>query len=254
MSIQLHNKSFNSVFNASFDFINTGFSDGAFNMDFDVRRAADCLSGNAQPMFRVYGWSPWTVSLGANQRESDILPSALSSAGFGLVRRPTGGRAVLHADELTYCVVAPLPDSMGVQDAYREIHIVLLKALQSLGGGDELGFQKAQPDFRNFYKSSAMSVSCFASSARYEIEWRGRKIVGSAQRFSDGVLLQHGSILLGTGHERLADVVKVGEETERERLREFIASHSATMEEVAGKKIAYDDCAEAIYKALNDDI
>lgn len=247
----LENKNINRLFGYKFELIDSGYCDGQYNMDFDNRRMMDCAENKCYPMFRLYGWEPWTVSLGANQKQSDILEENCRKYGLGIVRRPTGGRAVLHANELTYSVVMPLPDSMSVHDAYREIHLLLLNAIQRITNSD-VGFQKSQPDLRNFYKSSGMSVSCFASSARYEIEWQGKKIVGSAQRLFDNILLQHGSILLGEGHEILSKVVKANSDEDREKLKQYILLHSATLSEVSGRIITYKECADAIMKVLNE--
>jgi lipoyl(octanoyl) transferase len=249
--ILIENKKINKIFGQKFEFVDSGYCDGKFNMDFDYQRMLDCTDNICYPIFRLYGWDPWTVSLGANQKESDILEENCREYGLGIVRRPTGGRAVLHANELTYSVVTPLPDSMSVHDAYREIHLILLNAIQRIIPS-EIEFQKSQPDLRNFYKTSAMSVSCFASSARYEIEWQGRKIVGSAQRLYNNILLQHGSILLGEGHEILSKVVKANCEEDRIKLEHYILQHSATLSEVAGREIQYKDCADAIIEVLNE--
>jgi lipoate-protein ligase A len=235
--------------NGEFELLNTGFSTGSENMRFDMERTNAVAAGTAQPMFRLYGWNPWSVSLGANQDENEIDPEACSRLGFDIVRRPTGGRAVLHANELTYSVVTPLPEGRTVHDVYRDIHIILLEAFQSIGCSG-LDFQKSQPDFRQLYKENEMSVSCFASSARYEISLDGRKIVGSAQRLFGKALLQHGSILLGDGFEQLALTARVSTPEKRERLMEFMKSHSATLSEAAGRNISFDEAANAVMKCV----
>lgn len=235
--------------NGEFELLNTGFSTGSENMRFDMERTNAVAAGTAQPMFRLYGWNPWSVSLGANQDENEIDPEACSRLGFDIVRRPTGGRAVLHANELTYSVVTPLSEGRTVHDVYRDIHIILLEAFQSIGCSG-LDFQKSQPDFRQLYKENEMSVSCFASSARYEISLDGRKIVGSAQRLFGKALLQHGSILLGDGFEQLALTARVSTPEKRERLMEFMKSHSATLSEAAGRNISFDEAANAVMKCV----
>jgi len=206
--------------------------------------------GRAMPMFRLYGWKPWCVSLGANQKESDVLKDKCAERGFDIVRRPTGGRAVLHANEITYSVVLPMSEGYSVHDIYREIHIVLLNALKNLGC-ENLDFEKSQPDFRDIYKREALSVSCFASSARFEIESNGRKLVGSAQRLYGNTLLQHGSILIRQGHEQLAYVSNVKNEEAVKTLSDYILKHSTTIEELSGRSITYEECAYSIIKSLN---
>ena len=248
-NIILNTNELTHFFGEKFEFIDTGFSSGEYNMDFDTCRTNEVAEGNALPMFRVYGWKPWAVSLGYNQKDDEIDKEKCELKGFDLVRRPTGGRAVLHANELTYSVVVNLPEGKTVHDVYKEIHTILLKAFISLGCKN-IGFQKAQTDFREHYKSSGMSVSCFTSSARYEIEYEGRKVVGSAQRLFGKTLLQHGSILLTKGHEQIADVIRAKSESDREKLAEYLSNHSATLKESAGREISFNECREAIYQII----
>lgn len=211
----------------------------------DEERARACATGAAQPLLRLYAWKPWAVSLGANQRESDIDPALCADRGFAIVRRPTGGRAVLHANELTYCVVAPLANNQTAHSLYRDIHLLLLAALQTLGIRD-MSFQKSQPDFRTLYTMPTSSLPCFASAARYELQWHGKKVVGSAQRRFGNVVLQHGSLLLGAGHEQLADVATLADGTARSAMRTKLREHTATLHDICGRPIAYEECARAI--------
>lgn len=239
-----------NIFNGEFEFIDSGFSSGKYNMDFDIERTSLVSAGKALPMFRVYGWQPWCVSLGANQKESDILDEECAKRNFEIVRRPTGGRAVLHANEITYSVVVPMRDNVTVHDIYREVHVVLLKALQKMGC-KSLDFEKSQPDFRDVYSRETVSVACFASSARYEIESGGRKLVGSAQRLIGDTLLQHGSILIGSGHEQLAYISRVKSEDSRAVLLDYILKHSVTIEELLGREVSYEETADAIFEYFN---
>lgn len=247
MQTVIDNPSLFKLFGGKFEFIDSGFATGSYNMEFDTRRTQLVQSGESLPMFRVYGWDPWAVSLGANQNEAEIDSDKCSSLGFDLVRRPTGGRAVLHANEITYSCVLQLHDKLSVHDAYREIHELLVDSFLLMGCKD-LDFEKSQPDFKDFYNRSEMAVSCFASSARYEITYKGRKIVGSAQRLFGRTLLQHGSILLDEGHEQIAWVTKSRNPEGPSRLADYIRAHSSTLSESAGRKILYSEAAEAVYK------
>lgn len=229
------------LFGGDFELILHGFLDGQYNMDFDYNRTMGVSKDNALPMLRFYGWNPWTVSLGYNQKDGDIDKDLLSKKGFNLVRRPTGGRAVLHANELTYSVVLKLSENKTVHDVYREIHTFLLNGLKKLGTND-LDFEKSQLDLRTFYqKQPEISVSCFASTARYEISLNGKKVVGSAQRLFGKTLLQHGSILLGKGHEELADVIKADNDEKRNSLRNYILSHSSTLEDACYRQVSFEE-------------
>lgn len=243
--------SLEKIFQCEFDFIESGFLTGEENMRLDTERASDVTNGKSKAMFRLYGWKPWAVSLGYNQKIDDIEQLACEKNGFDIVRRPTGGRAVLHANELTYCVVANLPKGLNMHEAYHEIHIFLHKAMENIGIST-LSFQKSRPNLRNFYNSSTKSAACFASSAQYEIEFEGRKVVGSAQRLFGQTLLQHGSILLSPGHERLADVSNLESEEQKQKLKEFILAKSATLQDTVGRSISFNELSSAIRTSFFD--
>ncbi|MCX7909485.1 MAG: lipoate--protein ligase family protein [Ignavibacteria bacterium] len=242
-------KKISSYFNFEVELILDSHHNGEYNMEFDLNRTLQLEKGETLPMLRFYGWKPWAVSLGANQKESDFDKNKLKEFGFDLVRRPTGGRAVLHANEITYSFVCPLKNGITAQDVYREIHFFLVKGL-SLLGADELSFEKAQTNFSEFYKRETVSISCFASSARYEIEWKGKKIVGSAQRVFGNTLLQHGSILLGPGYELIAEVANLKDDFAREILRKHIKNHSISIEEIIGEKVPFEKALESFKKVL----
>ena len=220
------------------------------NMDIDHCRAQELLVGTAKPMLRLYSWKPHAVSLGAHQRSSDIDEDACARLGLAIVRRPTGGRAIVHANELTYSVIVPLTTAEAPQrtihDVYRDVHTILLKALHLLGA-KEVDFEKTQTDFRAHYRNGSVAMPCFASSARYELQWGKRKVVGSAQKLYGGsVVLQHGSVLLGAGHERLAEILNIPNDTERQRIGEIIAERSVTLHEICQRPISFQECSEAI--------
>lgn len=237
-----------------------GIASGAENMRRDEERAQTLL---LQPLddtiyLRLYAWQPWAVSLGANQKATDIDEALLQAKAFDLVRRVTGGRAVLHADELTYSIVMRIPPSVTIHDIYRVSHEFLLRGLRQLDAqgirGEALVFERSQPQFARLYREQPNTVSCFASSARYEIMYNGKKVVGSAQRVFGDVLLQHGSILVGEGHEQLADVVSNRDEQQREDMRRYIVEHSATLSEVFARTIKVQECAEAIARSWKEPI
>jgi lipoyl(octanoyl) transferase len=139
-------------------------------------------------VFRVYGWSRPTLSLGRNQRARGIYDVAAAEAlGIEIVRRPTGGRALLHHHEVTYSVTMPAADVADARRAYDFINEVLLSAIRRLG----------VPASRASYTSAIPPGPrpCFDVPAEREIVVEGRKLVGSAQWRNAGSLLQHGSIL-----------------------------------------------------------
>jgi lipoate-protein ligase A len=174
--------------------------DGALTGEENMERDEALLAGGI-PALRFYRWSPPCVSIGYFQNPArDIDLEFLRREGIDLVRRPTGGRAVLHEDEITYAVV--LPESLlpaGVVPSYRRLADVFLAALNDLGVRGELKGPEGRPD---------RSGSCFASASAYEITVEGRKVIGSAQVRRNGVVLQHGSILLAVDYERQAGCLK----------------------------------------------
>lgn len=154
---------------------------------------ASCL-GPGEAVARLYGWSRPTVSFGRNEPARDrYAPERAVEAGLDLVRRPTGGRAVVHARELTYAVVAPLGAWGGLREAYLAIHRALALALRAVGAPAELapgGGSGAAA------RTGPAAGPCFLAPAAGELVAAGRKLVGSAQARVGRALLQHGSILL----------------------------------------------------------
>ena len=162
-----------------------------------------------QPALRLYTWEPWAVSLGYHQSLADLDFERLRADGIDVVRRPTGGRAVLHAEELTYCVTLPAShpwNGESIERVYRWISEALAAGLRTLG----LPVTAApRPQQEQNY---AHHAACFAQSVRFEIDLFGKKLVGSAQRrFPQGVL-QHGSILIGTAHAKLPQYFRMSKQ------------------------------------------
>jgi len=175
---------------------------GAANMALD-HAAAECLPPG-QAVVRLYRWSRPTVSFGRNEPAAPVTPVAgAAAAAVDYVRRPTGGRAVLHDDELTYAVVAPLDAFGGLRQAYLAINRALADALASLGAEAEIAGEDAAVAGRALPPDAG---PCFQNPAHGEIVSRGRKLVGSAQARLEGALLQHGSLLIGGDQRPLGAV------------------------------------------------
>jgi lipoate-protein ligase A len=227
-------------------FLNTGSADGATNMAVDEALLVGVDRGESPPTVRVYRWDPPTVSAGYSQdiaRELDL--AACAERGFGVVKRPTGGRAVLHAGELTYAVVAPSgapPLGSTIRETYRAIAGALLAALRELGVEADLERVGSGPSGRG----GAASAPCFTSSGRFEIVVGGRKLVGSAQRRSGAGVLQHGSLLLDGTHAEIAGVIALGGETARRRLRKLLATKTTNLDTLLGRSVSYDEVALAV--------
>ncbi len=227
-------------------FENTGLRSGVFNMEHDVALAQHLLDGSGCSTLRLYGWAPPAISLGWNQSADEVDAAAAAAAGIDVVRRPTGGRAILHANELTYSVVMRIT-GRNVLAVYDEISRALVAGLHLLGA--DVAIEKSQPHFPSLYRD-ASSVACFSSSARYEIKHRGRKLVGSAQRryaAADGseIVLQHGSILLGPDHLRMVEFLRCSGAV-RTRLTEELQTRTADLFAILGRPVAFTEAAEAV--------
>ena len=173
--------------------------DAARNMALDHALARSVADGEA--VLRLYGWARPSVSFGRNEPAAGRYSwPAARERGIDYVRRPTGGRAVLHADELTYAVVAPSGALGGARAAYRRINEALAEALRALGASVEVA--------REGVTLSPDAGPCFRAPAAGEVVVEGRKLVGSAQARIDGALLQHGSIIL-SGDQSLLEELKL---------------------------------------------
>lgn len=223
-------------------------SEGLFNMNKDVE-LMESLSPNDTPIFRLYSWNPWCLSLGYNQKDDGILKEKLYSDGYEIVRRPTGGRGVFHANELTYSIVTYLDKTRTKDYIYQEVHTIIAEVLRSIRL--EVDFVKTNPDFKNFYKSDERSVSCFASSARYELTHDNMKIVGSAQRIFGDKLLQHGSILIDYGFEKIADYATEDEE-KANRLKDFTLKTAIPINAIAPQKVTLESLTESFQNTFDE--
>jgi lipoate-protein ligase A len=229
-------------------FLNTGFHPGIFNMDFDENLVRSLAEGEGVPTIRIYGWNPRSISLGWNQSLDELDSERASNDGIDIVRRPTGGRAILHSQELTYSVSMPCKGK-NVLGVYNEISEALVCGLRMFGA--DVSFEKSQPHFPTLYKSPTSAV-CFASSARYEIQIDGKKLVGSAQRRYSGkqgedVVLQHGSLLLGPDHKRLVGYLRVKSEDHRRILAEEIEIKTIDLSSALGREVTFDEIADSIH-------
>lgn len=156
------------------------------------------LADRAAPTLRIYDWHPACLSLGRNQPVSAEIVTRCHERGIDLVRRPSGGQAVLHLAELTYAIVMPAGRE-GVLGSYRELNTILCQALASVGQQAEL--------IRSDLMEGPGRSSCFARPGRADLASHGRKIAGSAQLRRGPALLQHGSLKLWPAPLRLADLL-----------------------------------------------
>ena len=219
---------------------------GEENMQRD-RMMAEACAADEVPRLRFYSWSPWTLSLGYNQKDERIDREAIAAHGYELVRRPTGGRAVFHAQEITYGVAMPT-DNRGVHETYAMISKGLNYGFGLLGATD-IEFSRSSPDFREHYRDLD-SDGCFSASALNELTWQGRKVVGSAQRRYGSVLLQHGSILLGPAHLDIVEFLGIPEER-RQRMRASLQEKTATLSDILSSPLPqFGEIARALLEGF----
>jgi len=208
-------------------------ADGAANMALDealLRRAGR----SGETVFRVYAWGRPTVSLGRNQPARGCYDLEVAKArGIDFVRRPTGGRAILHHREITYAVVAPVSAYGSLSESYRTINRLLLEALRTLG----VDAQEAQPSTR----APAPSIApCFDAPVAGELVAGGRKLVGSAQVREGEALLQHGSILLEDDQHLLTELAVHREPS----------PPPATLRALTGRLVTVPEFADALTAAV----
>ncbi len=186
-------------------FIDTGFRDGRFNMTLDEDLLFQAEEEGLPPILRVYGWEPPAVSLGYFQEPGEAVDlDRCRSFGVEVMKRSTGGRAILHLNDFTYSFIALEEDLevvKGLTSAYLLISQALVEGLRILGVKARLERGKREGD------RPLRGKPCFASVSRYEIEAGGRKLVGSAQRRLKKAILQHGSIPLRKGGLSIADLL-----------------------------------------------
>jgi lipoate-protein ligase A len=187
--------------------INSGEQTGAMNMALDEALLNSVAAGHSWPVLRFYRWQPATVTLGyAQSVHTDLDLDVCSQAGIDVVRRSTGGRAVLHDHEVTYSVIAPLNTGLfggSVLECYRIISEVLQKTLLQLGLPAQLVPGKPRGGHQN-----SMKAVCFSAPSQYELVIEGRKVAGSAQKRQGQSFLQHGSIPLEMDLELLGKALK----------------------------------------------
>ncbi len=203
--------------------------------------------GDSPPTLRFYQWRPAAVSLGRHQPIEDIDLARLQERGWDIVRRPTGGRAILHIDELTYSIAGPAtePRLQGqVLDVYNLISRGLLLGLRRLG----VSAEKAPADKRT---GQDVSAACFEVPSAYEISVGNQKLIGSAQRRAGGYVLQHGSLPLYGDITRLVDVMVFERDAQREAFRAHLAERAATLAAVAGRTVTFWEAAALLLDGLN---
>jgi len=218
---------------------------GSSNMAQDSAILAAIGRGDVPPTLRLYRWDPPCLSLGYSQPSADVDLPRLRERGWDLVRRPTGGRAILHTDELTYAVIGPRTDPRlegGLMDSYRRISRALFQALLSLGVPVEVHQGKNPLAYHQ--------PVCFENPSDFEITVAGKKIIGSAQARKKEGILQHGSLPLSGDLTRITQVLAYPSEQQRDQAAQTLLEKGQTVASVLGRDIPWEEAARAFTDAF----
>ena len=218
-------------------------SPGALHMALDHALLEAAGEEGFAPTLRFCRWSPPALSIGRFQPLEDIDLAACAAAGIEVVRRPTGGKSILHLDDFTYSLVMPrdFPLPEGVVEAYRLICAGIISALAGLG--IEAAIVPGAEGGR------AVGGACFAVSTQADLEYEGRKLCGSAQLRRGGALLQHGSILLEDRSRLLHELLRYAHEGEREEALSRYRERCMPLSE-AGRGITWQQLADSFTRGF----
>ena len=224
---------------------------GAMNMAIDEAILSSVASGEMLPTLRFFDWSPPSVSLGHAQDIADVDLTRLESFGYEWVRRPTGGKAILHRDEITYSVVTRQDDPRvagGIVESYRRLSEGLMRGLELM---DLLGRNDHEVNPEAKYAAQRNPV-CFDVPSNYEITVIGKKLIGSAQARKRGVVLQHGSLPLSGDIARICDVLKFENNEAREKAKERVRGRAITLEGALMQIVPYQTVVQALAQGFKE--
>lgn len=219
---------------------------GAWNMAVDESILIHTGRGESPPTLRLYAWTPACFSLGYAQPFADVDVNRLNTRGWEVVRRATGGRAILHTDELTYSVIAPddEPRVAGtVLESYNRLAQALLLAVKNLSLPVEIKEGKTG-------NPADLNPVCFEVPSTYEITVNGKKLIGSAQARKREGVLQHGSLPLTGDLARICQALVFDNESAREDASQRLLARATTVESALGRAVAWDTAAQAFIGAF----
>ena len=231
----------------TWNFINTGSHDPYYNMAMDEALLNFVSRGEIDPVVRFYTWNPATLSVGYFQRlKKEIDIDKVKEKGFGLVRRQTGGRGVLHDKELTYSVIVPeahpnMPST--ITEAYRVISEGLLEGFKLLGFDAYFAIPRSKEE-REKLKQPRSAV-CFDAPSWYELVVEGRKIAGSAQTRQKSVILQHGSLLQDVDVDELFDMFIFKNDRLKEKMKKAFVDKAVAINDISDRHISIEEMEKA---------
>ena len=228
---------------------------GTENMAIDEAIMIAVREEKVPPTVRFYRWQPPTLSIGAFQSvEREVDVDQCRSLGVGLVRRPTGGRAVLHDDEVTYSFIVneshPLIPQ-GVRESYQVAASAIVDGLVSMGVPARMYSRDDGVTDRAARPGTGHAPACFDSSSWYEITVHDKKLVGSAQWREKGTLLQHGSFLLSLDIDRLTEVLRFSSEERKALSRELLLNRTETISNVLGRPVDFEETVSAVTRGFS---
>ncbi|MCM3715265.1 lipoate--protein ligase family protein [Alkalihalobacillus oceani] len=233
-------------------FIDSGACSPAYNMALDEALLTWHSEGRIPPTIRFYGWDPATLSIGYFQKvEKEIHLDKVREYGLGFVRRPTGGRAVLHDQELTYSVIVSEehPDMPAtVTEAYRVISQGILEGFTDVGLEAYFSIPRTEEELSSL--KNPRSAVCFDAPSWYELVVEGRKVAGSAQTRQKGVILQHGSIILDIDEDKLFDLFKYPSERVRERMQRNFRNKAVAINALRSEPLTMEEAKQAFRKGF----
>jgi lipoyl(octanoyl) transferase len=224
-------------------------ADGPMNMAVDEAILAGIAQGDSPPTLRFFAWDPPCLSLGFSQAQADADSARLQAHGWGLVRRPTGGKAILHADELTYSVIAAQSDPRvegGIVESYRRLSEGLVRGLARMDLIVQNDRVTEKPVRSDEEAPGSDEAICFEVPSNYEITILGKKLIGSAQARRQGVVLQHGTLPLTGDIARICEALAFADEAARDRARERVRARAITLEGALGRAVSWEQAANAM--------
>lgn len=224
---------------------------GAWNMAIDEAILEHVGRKEFLPTLRLYTWQPACLSLGYAQSYNDVDAPRLKARGWDVVRRPTGGRAILHTDELTYSV-ATAPDEPimagTVLESYNRLARALVAACQSLDLPVSMEEHAVRP------RGESSGPVCFEVPSAYEIVLDGKKLIGSAQARKREGILQHGTLPLHGDLTRITEALVFETEESRSRASQKLLRRATTVEMYNGKVIEWQQAAESVIRAFESQL
>jgi lipoate-protein ligase A len=223
---------------------------GAWNMAADEAILEHIGRRDSPPTLRLYDWEPACLSLGHAQPIADVDVARLTARGWEVVRRATGGRAILHTDELTYSVIGSAQEPVlagSVLESYNRIAQALLLAVSSLEVPVEMKQERTD-------ENATPNPVCFEVPSTYEITVSGKKLIGSAQARKKEGVLQHGSLPLTGDLTRICQALTFANEAAREDAARRLLARATTVESALGRAVSWERAAQAFVHTFEEQL